>query len=181
MSAIIAAVVVVGLLCLVDLLLTFGVIRRLREHTDLLRNRQTSIPWRPVIGLAEGEAPAPFTVVSAAGATVTGPAGLRLAGFFSVGCSVCPGQVAPFAEYARAHHLAKDQVLAILLVPDGGEPPPYLHELAEVAQVTVQRPDAMVAQAFKVAGFPAFCLLDANGAMVSSGFGSAELPAPVLA
>ena len=31
-----AAIVVMGLLCLIDLLLTFGVIRRLREHTEQL-------------------------------------------------------------------------------------------------------------------------------------------------
>jgi len=36
MAILSAAVVVVGLLCLTDLLLTFGVIRRLREHTEQL-------------------------------------------------------------------------------------------------------------------------------------------------
>ena len=36
MPILIAAVVVVGCLCLLDLLLTFGVIRRLREHTSML-------------------------------------------------------------------------------------------------------------------------------------------------
>ena len=36
MPILIAAVVVVGGLCLLDLLLTFGVIRRLREHTSML-------------------------------------------------------------------------------------------------------------------------------------------------
>jgi len=36
MAILSAAIVVVGLLCLADLLLTFGVIRRLREHTEQL-------------------------------------------------------------------------------------------------------------------------------------------------
>ena len=36
MPIVIAAVTIVGVLCVLDLLLTFGVIRRLREHTAML-------------------------------------------------------------------------------------------------------------------------------------------------
>ena len=36
MAILVAAIGLVGLLCLADLLLTFGVIRRLREHTEQL-------------------------------------------------------------------------------------------------------------------------------------------------
>jgi hypothetical protein len=178
--ALIAAVVIVGLLCLIDLLLTFGVIRRLREHTELLRDRDHPITMSPVIGLSAGQTPAAFTVATADG-TVTGPAGLRLVGFFSAGCSACPERVAPFAGYARSHQLAVDEVLAVILVGDSGEPPSYLNAVAEVAQVSVQPFDCPAAQAFAVAGYPAFCLLDADGAVLSSGFDPAELPAPAMA
>jgi hypothetical protein len=176
---VIAAVVVVGLLCLVDLLLTFGVIRRLREHTDLLRDSQ--LPGGPpVTRLTAGQAPERFTAVTSDGGAVTGPDGLRLAGFFSAKCSACPERVAPFAAYVRTNGLAKDEVLAVLIVADGDRPPSYLSELAEVARVSVQPMDSMLAQAFGVVGYPAFCLLDAEGAVVSSGFDPAALPAPAI-
>lgn len=179
MPAIIAALSVVGLLCLADLLLTFGVIQRLREHTEMLRDRQ--IPaGRPVIGLPAGRAPEPFTLVTYDGVAVTGPAGLRLVGFFSASCLVCPERAAPFAAYARSHQLAPDETLAILQVPDGAATPSYLSELVEVARVSVQPHDNPVAKAFAVAGFPAFCLLDTDGAVVSSGYDPAALAAPAM-
>ena len=38
MSVLTAAVVVVGILCVLDLLLSFGIIRRLREQNEALRD-----------------------------------------------------------------------------------------------------------------------------------------------
>ena len=180
MPAVIAAVATVGLLCLVDLLLTFGVIRRLREHTELLRSQPVRAE-RPVISLTTGQAPELFTLVTSGGTVVTGPGGLRLAGFFSSSCSACPERVAPFIAYARTNRLASDEVLAVLLVGDGDEPPLYANDLARVARVSVQPFDCLVTKAFGVTGYPAFCLLDADGAVVSSGFDPAALPAPAMA
>jgi hypothetical protein len=180
MPVLIAAVVIVGLLCLLDLLLTFGVIRRLREHTEMLRTRQvTSGP--SVIALASGQTPEPFTIVAEDGAVITGPAGLRLAGFFSSTCSACPGRVAPFIEYVRANQIPRDDVLATALVAADAAPPPYLDQLAEVARVSLQPEDSQVIRAFGVSGYPAFCLLDADGAVVATGFEPATLPATALA
>jgi hypothetical protein len=175
----IAAVIVVGILCLLDLLLTFGVIRRLREHTELLQGRLASAQHR-VTGLAPGQTPEPFAVETADGMPLAGPAGLRMAGFFASWCSVCPERVAPFADYIRANGIPRDSVLAVVLARDG-EAPPYLSQLAEVAQVSVQPDRAPVTAAFAVVGYPAFCLLDASGAVVTSGFDPADLPAPALA
>lgn len=179
MPVLIAAVIVVGILCLLDLLLTFGVIRRLREHTELLRSHQLSAE-PPVIGLAPGQAPEPFAVETVDGAPLSGPTGLRMAGFFASWCAVCPERVAPFIDYIRDNSVPRDSVLAVVLAR-GDEPPPYLSKLAEVACVSVQQDRAPVTKAFAVAGYPAFCLLDANGAVVTSGFDPAALPAPALA
>lgn len=180
MPVVIAAVIVVGAVCLLDLLLTFGVIRRLREHTELLREHQMPSS-RQVIGLSAGQVPKPFTVVTADGAALSGPAGLRLAGFFSASCSICPARVAPFIEYVRGNHIARDDVLVVLLVTDGNTPPRYMDELAEAAQVCVQPDDSGVATAFSVAGYPAFCLLDTDGVVVSAGYDPAALPSPAMA
>ena len=78
MPLLIAAIIVVGCLCLLDLLLTFGLLRRLREHAELLAG---GMPASPPPGLTAGEQPAAFTAVSTSGQAVSGPAGLRLAAF----------------------------------------------------------------------------------------------------
>jgi hypothetical protein len=180
MPVVIGAVIVVGVLCLLDLLLTLGVIRRLREHTELLRELQAPA-GSPVIGLTAGQAPEPFTARATDGATVTGPAGLRLVAFFSASCSVCPGRVAPFIDYVRSRGLSRGDVLAVLTVTDISAPPRYLADVAEVAQACVQPDDSELARAFSVTGYPAFCLLDGVGNVVSTGHTTAALPAAAMA
>ncbi len=102
MAILIAAVVVVGGLCLLDLLLTFGVIRRLREHTRMLT---AAAGPAQIVGLAVGESPEPFTAETISGDVVTGPTGLRVIAFFSSWCSVCPERVPPFVEYVSRHYI----------------------------------------------------------------------------
>jgi hypothetical protein len=175
MPFLVAAVIIVGILCALDIVLTFGVIRRLREHTELLAvHRRSAEP--PVIKLASGQMPTPFAALTTDGREMTGPDGLRLAGFFASGCPTCPGRVAPFIEYVRAHQIRRDQVLAVLLPGDDG-PPAYLGQLAEIAELSVQDGDDAITRAFGVSGYPAFCLLDEDGAVVASAFDPAALPA----
>jgi hypothetical protein len=174
MAILIAAVALVGVLCLLDLLLTFGVIRRLREHTALLSGRGGQ---PPVLGLAKGKAPGAFSAVTASGEVVTDAAKLRMVAFFSSSCSACPERVPPFAEYASSHRLERDSVLAV--IQDGAaEPVPYLDQIAGVALVCMEPVDGEVAKAFEVNGYPLFFLLDADGAVVDSGFDPAMLPEP---
>ena len=103
MPILIAAVVVVGCLCLLNLLLTFGVIRRLREHTSMLTGVGGSEP--PPIGLAAGKPPGAFSAVATSGEEVSGAAGLEVVAFFSSWCSICPERVPPFVEYLSGHHI----------------------------------------------------------------------------
>jgi hypothetical protein len=175
MPFLVAAVIIVGLLCVLDLVLTFGIVRRLREHTELLAgHRRPAEP--PVITLASGQVPTPFAALTTEGREMTGPDGLRLAGFFASWCPTCPGRVAPFIEYVRAHQIRRDQVLAVLLPGDDG-PPAYLGQLAEIAQLSMQDSDSTIIKAFGVSGYPAFCLLGEDGAVVASAFDPAALPA----
>jgi thiol-disulfide isomerase/thioredoxin len=174
MPILIAAVVAVGCLCLLDLLLTFGVIRRLREHTSMLTTAGGAL--EPYVGLRAGESPGPFSAVTISG-EVAGAAGLRMVAFFSSWCSSCPEQVPPFVEYLIRHRIARDSVLAVI-AGDNNAPPPYLDRLAEVTQACVVQDDSDIAKAFKVTGFPAFCLLDADGAVAASGYDPTTLPEP---
>ena len=174
MAILSAAIVVVGLLCLADLLLTFGVIRRLREHTEQLAGLRGQDA--PVTGLADGEIPEPFTALSISGERLSGPAGLRVVAFFSAGCSACPERVPAFIDYLRANQIARDSVLAVITSSEP-EPVSYQEDIAEVAPVCVEPLDGDIAAAFKVRGFPAFCLLDGAGSVSTFSHEPAELPA----
>jgi hypothetical protein len=177
MPILIAAVIAVGGLCLLDLLLTFGVIRRLREHTDILSNGPGAAS--SVTSLEPGQSPAAFTAVTTSGELVTGATGLRVAAFFSSSCSACPERVAPFLAYLSRHHMSRDSVLAVVSQDDSA-PAPYLGQLAEAAQACAEPENGEIAQAFGVTGFPAFCLLDADGAVLASGYDPAALPEPAM-
>lgn len=173
-----AAVILVGILCLADMLMTFGVIRRLREHTATLG--QFTGADMSVSGLGQGETPGGFSITDVDGKSVQGPAGLRLTAFFSSSCPVCPEKVPAFTDYVRISGAQRDQVLAIV-VGSSADEIPYLGRLAEVAQVCVEPASGDLVKPFKINGFPAFCLLDADGSVVASGYEPAELPALELA
>lgn len=163
---------VVGLLCLADLLLTFGVLRRLREHAEQLAGfRQDTV----VTDLAAGEVLAPFTALGTTGEQLTGPIGLRLVAFFSAGCSACPEQAPVFVDYLGENHIARDEVL-VVIASSQAEPVGYAEQLAAVAPVSVEPPGGELETAFKVRGYPAFCLLDATGSVSAASHDPAALP-----
>jgi hypothetical protein len=169
------AVVVVGALCLVDLLLTFGVVRRLREHAALLAGIQSSAV--PGSGLSDGDKPEPFTATDAEGIAVHGPAGLGVVAFFSTTCPVCPLRAPAFVEYVRAHHPARDPVLAVI-TGDAGASVPYLADLMKVARVCFEPAGGPVSQGFALKAVPAFFVLDEDGTVLTSHHDPAALPVP---
>ena len=97
--------------------------------------------------------------------------------FLSSFCSVCPERVPPFVEYLSSHRIGRDNVLA-MVAGSITDPPPYLDRLAEVAQVCFEPVDGEVARAFGVKGFPVFAVLDASGALITSGHDPAQLAEP---
>jgi hypothetical protein len=176
MAVIYACLGIVGALCVLDLLMTFAVIRRLREHTELLGSNDAFD--LPVVSLAVGQIPEAGPQVTLSGEPLSGLTGFRMVGFFSSSCPICPERVAPFAAYATDHRLARDSVLAVIVRSDD-EMPSYLDQLTAVAHVCAEGHRGQLGQAFGVKAFPAFCLLDGNGAVVASGFDPATLPVPV--
>src|SRR5215469_7553432 len=176
MAILSAAIVVVGLLCLTDLLLTFGVIRRLREHNEQLAHFNGADA--PVSDLAVGATLAPFTARSISGEPLSGPTGLRMVAFFSAGCSACPERVPAFVDYVRANQIARDSVIAVI-ISSQPEPVSYQEDVAAVAPVRVEPLDGGLADAFKVRGFPTFFLLDGAGSV--SAFSHEPVALPALA
>jgi hypothetical protein len=178
MAVLIGAVVLVGALCLLNLLLTFGVIRRLREHTEMLaRNSPGALGALGAIGLTAGESPETFSATDDEGAVVRGPSGLRVVAFFSTSCSICPKRAPAFVDYVRGQLVGRDEVLAVV-VGQSADSVPYLAQLTEVARVSTESPDGPAGRAFAVQGYPAFFALDAAGTVVWSGYDPAALPAP---
>lgn len=173
--AALVAAVLAGALCLLDLVLTVGVIRRLKEHTELIGNLSGSgIPDRTV--LPPGERAAPFTATTEDGAAVDAGSlsDPTLVAVFSPGCSACAEQLPRFIDRAAAFPGGRDGVLAVL----AGSPAEVEEEarrLAPVARVVIEGPGGAVAEALEVRAFPAFLRLDATGRVLSSGYLATDL------
>jgi hypothetical protein len=171
-------VVLVGVLCLVDLVLTLGVIRRLRVHTELLNSSARAD--ENIIGIPVGTIPADFAAVSIRDEQLDGPAGLRIVAFFASFCSVCPTKVPAFLAYLERNQIRQQDVLAVMAA-DPQDPVPYLNQVAQVARVCFEPPDGPVSAAFQVSAYPVFCVLDADGSLLSASYDPANLRVPALA
>lgn len=173
-AALIAALLACAL-CLLDLLLTVGVIRRLKEHTEIIGNLSgAGMPDRTV--LAPGERSGPFAATTEDGDAVSTEAlsDPTLVAVFSPGCSACAEQLPRFIDRAAAFPGGREGVLAVL-AGDPGEVAEEARRLAPVARVVVEGAGGPVADALEVRAFPAFLRLDATGRVLSSGYLAADL------
>jgi hypothetical protein len=160
-----AAIVLVGGLCVLNLLLTYGVVRRLREHNELLAQRPPAAP--DVIAGAGSEVGA-FTASTVNGDTLTSDdlATGTMVGFFSPGCSACVEQLPRFVDVAAAHPGGQDRVLAVVAGSEDGATK-YVSSLSPTAQVVVGRHGAEIEKAFAIQGYPAFALVSGGVVTVS--------------
>jgi hypothetical protein len=174
MAYLAAAVTLVGIVATVDLLLTVGVVRRLREHTAELAalrrpGQEAALPVGSPVGA--------FATASVAGRPV-GPdtlGGRTLVGFFSPGCTPCTERLPGFVAYAAGRAGGPDAVLAVV-AGEPAEAAETVEALRRVATVVVEPDDGPLQRAFGVSGFPAFVLVE-DGVIAASAF---ELP-PVAA
>ncbi|EXG82800.1 hypothetical protein [Cryptosporangium arvum] len=171
MAVLVAAVVVVGAVALANLVFTFGVVRRLREHTELLnRLGEGGLSGRNLLG--PGRQAGPYTATAVDGTRVSGdgPDSPTLVGFFSLGCEPCTVKRPLFADAAREHPGGRDRVLAVVVGDDGdGDVSAYLDELTPVSRVVRELPTGELPTAFRVDAYPAFALVDADGTVLASG------------
>jgi hypothetical protein len=152
-------VVLVGILCLLNLVLVFGLARRVRDLAAEVAQAHRTGTVRDRF-LAVGETVGDFTTRTVDGRQMTRDALTTgaLIGFFSTSCGTCREKIPAFVEQARELH---DQArLALAVVVTGPEDPtPYLEPLAQAAHVVVEGHDGPVGSAFKVSAFPSFCLI----------------------
>jgi hypothetical protein len=186
MSVTLSVVVLLGLVGALNLFLTVGVIRRLREHTELISNRSTGKLKGPQVMLADGESAAPFQGVTTDGELIT-QASLsgqsQLVGIFAQGCTSCEERRPDFVAYAQTFPGGRSNVLAVL-VGEPGELTEMRAMLAPVARLILQdRPGGPVTSALGVKGYPAFAVFNPDATVRASGTAVEDLgtTAPVPA
>ncbi|MCW3815091.1 redoxin domain-containing protein [Micromonospora sp. DR5-3] len=182
MPIVVAVLVVLTTLTLLNLLLTFGVIRKLREHTQELA------AGRPPVTLSVGAQVPDFTASTDDGDVVS-IASLRASGglvaFLAPDCSGCQEQL-PSVRSALAEAL--DTPAAVLIVLTRLQPAPDREdrERAELvaalgvldsrATIVHEPLDGAVQSAFQVAAFPAFYLVDTDGRVAGVSNNASQLP-----
>jgi hypothetical protein len=167
MPFLVATVILVGVLSVLNLLFTTGVVRRLREHTKLLDavyelaadgGLGTTPGNFPALGEAIGE----FFATTVDGTSVSRESLLdsTMVGFLSPTCRGCREQLPALLEWAQG----RDRERVLVVIDGRGESPDELVEaLRPVAMVVVEGADTPIGHAFKVGSVPGFCLLGTGG------------------
>ncbi|MBF9130515.1 redoxin family protein [Plantactinospora sp. S1510] len=176
MPFLLALVLFVGALCVLDLVLTIGVIRRLREHSDLIA--------RAAVGGAEVMRPAGARADAFEATTTDGElvsrstlVGSTLVGVFSPGCGACAERLPGFVSRAGEFPGGRDRVLAVVVTDES--PTEEFAALRPVARVVLETRNGPVSAALGVHGFPAFAVLDDAGLVLGSGTELDQLKLPV--
>lgn len=179
-----AVVVVVGIVCVLNLLLLFGVIRRLKEHDEAI----AKIPLGTMANAPADSIRAPgsevdeFTALSTDDVPVTKEAltGETLVGFFSVSCAPCVEGAPKFAAHAAGVPGGKDSVLTVVVADGDDDPAAMVGVLGDSARVVVEGYDGPMATAFGVTAFPAYAVV-ASGKITATALDFTTLPVPAPA
>ncbi|UBU18340.1 redoxin domain-containing protein [Nonomuraea gerenzanensis] len=178
MSFLVAAVVFVGVLSAVNLFLLLAVIRRLREHANVLRHVTAPPAFTPPGTRLPGFTATDTTGAAVSRATLGAGGGTTVVGMFSTDCSACDEHLPAFAE--RVRHLGRDRVLA-LVVGGGPKEATFTAALADLAAVVTEERDGQMYTAFGRPPFPGFYLVDGEGVVTASAHSTSELPIPAHA
>jgi peroxiredoxin len=178
------AVVLIGALSLINLMLTFAVIRQVRRYGERLAGRGAG-SVQPGWHIQAGKQIPEFTATTVSGGRVSlsDLTGARsVVAFFGVGCAPCRMQLPEFAQYARSFPGGAAQVLAVVLESEEGpeeKTDDYVQELTGAATVVVEPRGGPTAQAFSVTGQPTIYVLDERGRVETSGMAIRQVAAAV--
>ena len=182
------AVVLVGALSLVNLMLTFAVIRQVRRLGEQSAERGAGLAQQPSWHIQAGIPVPEFTTTSVSGERVSlgDLTGARsLIGFFNEGCTPCRLQLPIFVQHAKSFPGGLAQVLAVVVAseeaPPVGPADDYLQQLAGVATVVTEPVAGPAATAFMVTGYPTFYVLDERGQVETSAHAISRIVAAVSA
>ncbi|MFJ8078416.1 TlpA family protein disulfide reductase [Streptomyces sp. NPDC096176] len=158
MPFLIATLACLGAICALDLILTLGVIKRLREHTELLSARSPA-------DIPVGAEVAEFAAVTTDGEPLSRESMKEetVVAFFSPTCGPCKEKLPRFVDFARGLAGGRESALAVV-VGDVEEGAPFITELNPVVRVVVESGDGPLGSAFKVAAFPTLVRVAPDGA-----------------
>ncbi|WP_229402977.1 TlpA family protein disulfide reductase [Micromonospora okii] len=181
MSTLVAAVIVLAVFSVFQLVLVTGLMRRVAELSARVADLAVAAPVQLDRMVAVGTPPGEFHTVTEA----DGPISNRtlpeptLVGFFTPGCKPCRSELPHFVARAAVTPGGRDHVLAVIGDLPGADE--YRDQLVAVARVVVEEPRGPVTTAFEVKGTPAFAYLGPGGAVAASAITVDGLPAPVPA
>lgn len=154
-------------LCLFNLVLCVGIVRRLRQgETGAAVDQELT----PQVMRAPGERILPFHAMTTAGRELSEDAfteGSTLVGAFAQGCPECEERLPMFVEYAASYSSDPRRVIAVLV----GDPDALRDKIAmlePIAQVVLEGKDGPLGLALGVRGYPAFGILDAQAVVQTS-------------
>ncbi|GAA0444861.1 hypothetical protein Aca07nite_54140 [Actinoplanes capillaceus] len=168
-----ALVAVLSAVSILNLLLTLGIIRRLRSRP---MSRPVDYPGVLPVGAVAGN----FAAPDIRGRPVSREelSGHTLVGFFSPGCAPCRERLPDFVAVSAAFGPERSWAVVLGDVASAGE---YLPSLEPVARVVPQNPDGPLISAFSVSAFPTFFVVDATGRILAGGPTTDDLPVPTAA
>ncbi|MFC4857222.1 TlpA family protein disulfide reductase [Actinophytocola glycyrrhizae] len=176
-----ALVVVVGIVGVLNMLLLFGVIRRLKEHDQAIAKfPHGAMASAPADSMrAPGSEIDEFAAVSTDDVPVTRAAltGQTMIGFFSVSCAPCVENAPKFAAHAAGVPGGKDSVLAIVVADGDDDPAEMVGVLRDGARVVVEGYDGPMATAFGVTAFPTYAVVE-SGRITATALDVTTLPVP---
>ena len=175
MPILVAAVALVALLGLVNLLLLTAVVRRLAQHTTQLAGLRPggAGPGDPGLQLLPDGTPVP--------AFTGGGAGLALIAFLSTGCDACQEQLPKLLSYLAAHGIEREAALVVVVGAATDPAAGRLTAALEPAARVLREPlDGPVAGAFGVRMYPTFYLVT-DGGLRSGTIAVDWLPEPAAA
>jgi thiol-disulfide isomerase/thioredoxin len=168
MIVLVAAVVLLTVVTAVHLLLTFALIRRVRELQENGAKAPAMDDGVPGVGMRIGD----FTTELLDGrtfATADLAGGDTLVGFFAAGCGPCKPVVADLVENPPA-----ERFVAFVDAGDGEEGAALIAKLEAVAEVAAMPWDSPVAGAFAHQGFPTLVRVS-DGVVADAGHTRASL------
>ncbi|MFD6418007.1 TlpA disulfide reductase family protein [Streptomyces sp. NPDC060194] len=159
-----AATALLAVLCVLNLVLTYGVVRRLRTLGGSGSAGPTELAG--TVGR--------FAVTDASGAPLTA-AGLApgtVVAFLSPGCPPCTALLPRFVDAAGDSGLTSDRIIGVVMPGDDDtaeEAERHAARLGSVATVVTGDAARTVAAAFGVQGFPAVCAVGEQGRIFEVG------------
>ncbi|MDA0637660.1 hypothetical protein OUY22_29995 [Nonomuraea sp. MCN248] len=179
MPFLVAGMVFFGLLCLINLVLTLAVIRRLRDHTERLGVLQAGDPSQAL--LAPGTSLPTLRAESVDGETidsrVTSP---EVVALLSTECSVCLEQLPDLVGLITDRRLDRPAAVAVIMGDDSAQAEQLVEKLLPIASVVRQPWGGPIEKAFQARAFPAFYLAS-EGVVRAASISVADLDRPVPA